>query len=196
MGPKEKLKKIKRAGLGFAAFAELRYENADQVAELGAEAAVNKPDFVLNNAPWSGGATRILVAGENFGCGSSREHAPWAIGDLGIKAIIAPSFADIFFNNCFKNGMLPVSVPREVVDELLADARAGKDLTVDLVEQKIVRECGTEYSFEIDPVRKYNLVNGLDDIGMTLTKAEKIAGFELRRSLVAPWLDGATTRVG
>jgi len=191
--PKEYLKTIKRAGLGFAAFAELRYENADDVAKLGPEVAINKGDFVLNKEPWT--QAKVLVAGDNFGCGSSREHAPWAIKDQGIQAIISTSFADIFYNNCFKNGMLPIVLERPLVAALLADAEAGLELEVDLPNQVIVRPNGEKVPFELDAARKHKLVNGLDDIGEALERADLIARFEAVRSEKFPWLDGATTRV-
>jgi len=139
--------------------------------------------------------TKIIVAGDNFGCGSSREHAPWSISGMGIRAIISSSFADIFHSNCMKNGMLPVTLPRESVLELLADAEALKEIEIDLESQTVIRECGTTYSFEIDPFRKNCLLNGLDDIGLTLQKMEAIRTFEAARSELYPWLDGATTRV-
>ncbi|KAH8066667.1 3-isopropylmalate dehydratase [Aureococcus anophagefferens] len=175
--PKEFLKTIKRSGLGFAAFAELRYENPD--------------------APWQG-AANILVAGDNFGCGSSREHAPWSINDMGIRSIISAPFADIFYNNCFKNGMLPIILPRDAVEDLLDAAAKCEQLTVDLPSQTVSRADGTgaTYSFDVDPFRKNNLLKGLDDIGLTIANnADDIAKFEDKRSRVWPWLDGATTRV-
>jgi len=196
--PKEFLKTIKRSGLGFAAFAELRYENPELVATTNdPTVAVDRADFVFNRAPWSGGAAKILVAGDNFGCGSSREHAPWSINDMGVRCIISTSFADIFFNNCFKNGMLPVILPRDQVEDLLSVANAGGELTVDLEAQTVQRADGTgpAYSFDVDPFRKNNLLNGLDDIGLTLLKTEAIDAFETKRSATWPWLDGATTRV-
>jgi len=133
----------------------------------------------------------ILVAGDNFGCGSSREHAPWALHDFGIRAIISTSFADIFFNNCFKNGMLPVVLPREQVDALMEDCDAGKQIDIDLEAQTVTRADGTAYRFEIDSFRKDCLLNGLDDIGLTLQKADKIAAFEAARAQTAPWFDNA-----
>merc|ERR1719482_617190 len=196
--PKEFLKTIKRSGLGFAAFAELRYENPDVVATAGTpDVAVNRADFVLNQAPWQG-AANILVAGDNFGCGSSREHAPWSINDMGIRSIISTSFADIFYNNCFKNGMLPIILPRDAVEDLLDAAAKCEQLTVDLPSQTVSRADGTgaTYSFDVDPFRKNNLLKGLDDIGLTIANnADDIAKFEDKRSRVWPWLDGATTRV-
>ena len=214
--------------------------------------AVEIEDFVLNRPEYreregrDGVGTKIIVAGDNFGCGSSREHAPWSIDGMGIRCIISSSFADIFHSNCMKNGMLPVTLPREQartldsrahhhaspsppspslvlprnapipslplasrpelvprpnaarpsqVLELLADATAMKEIEVDLPSQTVIRECGTKYSFDIDPFRKNNLLNGLDDIGLTLQKMDQIRHFETHRSDLYPWLDGATTRV-
>eukprot|EP00747_Dinoflagellata_sp_TGD_P030952 gnl/TRDRNA2_/TRDRNA2_134967_c0_seq2.p1 gnl/TRDRNA2_/TRDRNA2_134967_c0~~gnl/TRDRNA2_/TRDRNA2_134967_c0_seq2.p1 ORF type:complete len:612 (+),score=149.97 gnl/TRDRNA2_/TRDRNA2_134967_c0_seq2:195-1838(+) len=177
--PKQFLKTIKRTGLGVSAFYELRYD------EQGEE----RPDFVLNQEPFR--KTTILVAGDNFGCGSSREHAPWAIKDFGIKSIISTSFADIFYNNCFKNGMLPIILPRDQVEHLMAQAKLGKDMEVDLVEQKVRAADGSVFDFDVDPFRKNCLVNGLDDIGLTLEKQKEICSFESERSQQFPWLDGA-----
>ena len=196
--PKEFLKTIKRSGLGFAAFAELRYVNAVDVATTGDPAVAElREDFVLNRAPWKDGAAKIIIAGDNFGCGSSREHAPWSINDLGVRCIVSTSFADIFFNNCFKNGMLPITLARDEVEALLAHAEAGGEVTVDLEAQTVRRADGEgpAYAFDVDPFRKNNLLNGLDDIGLTLLKTDAIADFEARRSDEWPWLDGATTRV-
>jgi 3-isopropylmalate dehydratase len=193
--PKEFLKTIKRAGLGFAAFAELRYENPDEVATIGEEVAKPRADFILNKDGYKG-KTQILIAGDNFGCGSSREHAPWSIGDMGIRCIISTSFADIFYNNCFNNGMLPVTLPREQIEKLLEDSSVpGTEITVDLANQKVIRPNGDEFPFEIDAFRKHCLANGLDKIGLTMEKNEKIAAFETIRSEKFPWLDGATYRV-
>ena len=193
--PKEFLKTIKRSGLGFAAFAELRYDNADEVATIGEEVAKEKSDFVLNKEGYKG-VTKILIAGDNFGCGSSREHAPWSINDMGIRCIISTSFADIFYNNCFNNGMLPVTLPRDQVELLLADAATpNTEITVDLVNQKVIRPNGEELPFEIDAFRKRCLVNGLDKIGLTLEKEEQISTFETSRSASYPWLDGASFKV-
>eukprot|EP00439_Symbiodinium_sp_Y106_P064541 s2804_g10.t1 len=179
-----KQKTIKRTGLGKAAFFELRYED-DGVTE-------NKT-FILNQEkpclePYR--TSSILIAGDNFGCGSSREHAPWALNDQGIRCIIAPSFADIFFNNCFKNGMLPIAVTKDVVEELWAHSEAHKLLSVDLLSQEIRREGCEAIKFEVDPFRKHCLLNGLDDIGLTLQKSDHIDSFEARRSSMFPWLDG------
>eukprot|EP00967_Tisochrysis_lutea_P142807 scaffold264446_cov33-Tisochrysis_lutea.AAC.6 len=175
--PKEYLKTIKRTGLGFAAFAELRYHNPVEVAKMGAEIAKEIDDFVLNKPQYRDSA--ILVAGQNFGCGSSREHAPWSISGFGIRCIIAPSFADIFYNNCFKNGMLPVVLPAPQVSELMADADAGHHLEVDLPSQRVIRHDGSSFVFEVDAFRKHCLLNGLDDIGLTLQKMDAIRNFEV-----------------
>jgi len=201
--PKEYLKTIRRTGLGFAAFAELRYQNPVEVAQAGGPdgVAIEVADFVLNRPEYrerkgrDGVGTKILIAGDNFGCGSSREHAPWSINGMGIRCIISSSFADIFHSNCMKNGMLPVSLPREAVVELLKDAEAMKEVEVDLPSQQVIRECGTKYSFDIDPFRKNNLLHGLDDIGLTMNKLDAVRSFEAARSELYPWLDGATTRV-
>ncbi len=176
--PKQFLKTIKRTGLGKNLFDEMRYTTD------GKEVA----DFVLNQTAWRG--AKILVAGANFGCGSSREHAPWAIADFGIRCIIAPSFADIFFNNCFKNGILPIVLPQAEVDKLMDDARRGANatVTVDLDKQEIRGPDGGCIRFDVDPFRKHCLLNGLDDIGLTLQKADKIAAFEARRQAGQPWL--------
>ncbi|MGE5503322.1 MAG: 3-isopropylmalate dehydratase small subunit [Actinomycetota bacterium] len=176
--PKQFLKTIKRTGLGKNLFDEMRY------TPDGKEVA----DFVLNKQAYR--TATILVAGANFGCGSSREHAPWAIGDFGIRCIIAPSFADIFFNNCFKNGILPITLPQEQVDKLMDDAARGANaiVTVDLEKQEIRGPDGGCIRFEVDPFRKHCLLNGLDDIGLTLQRADKIAAFEERRKAGQPWL--------
>jgi len=176
--PKLFLKTIKRTGLGKNLFDEMRY-TAD-----GKEV----PDFVLNKAAYR--SASILVAGANFGCGSSREHAPWAILDFGIRCVIAPSFADIFYNNCFKNGILPIKLPQEQVDKLMDDANRGANaiITVDLVNQTITGPDGGCLRFEVDPFRKHCLLNGLDDIGLTLQRAERIASFEETRAVSHPWL--------
>ncbi|OAN49140.1 3-isopropylmalate dehydratase [Paramagnetospirillum marisnigri] len=176
--PKQFLKTIKRTGLGKNLFDEMRY------TPEGAEV----PDFVLNKPAYR--SAKILVAGANFGCGSSREHAPWAIGDFGIRCVIAPSFADIFFNNCFKNGILPIVLPQEQVDKLLDDASRGANaiVTVDLEKQVITGPDGGSISFEVDPFRKHCLLNGLDDIGLTLQREDKISKFENTRKQSTPWL--------
>jgi len=174
--PARFLKTIKRTGLGKSLFADMRY-NAD-----GSE----KPDFVLNQAKYR--HAQILVAGDNFGCGSSREHAPWALLDFGIRCVIAPSFADIFFNNCFKNGILPIPLPEAEVAKLMDDAGLGTNarLTVDLERQVVVRPNGEEIGFEVDPFRKHCLLNGLDDIGLTLQHTAAIAAYEAHQPAWTP----------
>ncbi|MBD8877471.1 3-isopropylmalate dehydratase small subunit [Roseibium polysiphoniae] len=175
--PKQYLKTIKRTGLGTALFSEMRYN----------EDGSDNPDFVLNKPAYKGAS--ILVAGENFGCGSSREHAPWALLDFGIRCVIATSFADIFYNNCFKNGILPIKVSPEILEKLMDDASRGSNstLTVDLVTQTIKGPDGGEVSFEIDPFRKHCLLNGLDDIGLTMEKAPKIDVYESKAAENRPW---------
>ncbi len=179
--PKQFLKTIKRTGLGANLFDEMRFRDD------GSE----NPDFVLNKQAYR--AAEILVAGDNFGCGSSREHAPWALLDFGIRCVIAPSFADIFYNNCFKNGILPIVLPQEEVDKLMEDAERGANavLSIDLEAQEIRGPDGGVIRFEIDPFRKHCLLNGLDDIALTLEKEAAIARFEARRSQAQPWLSGA-----
>jgi 3-isopropylmalate/(R)-2-methylmalate dehydratase small subunit len=176
--PKQFLKTIKRTGLGKNLFDEMRY------TPDGAEVA----DFVLNKAAYR--SASILVSGANFGCGSSREHAPWAILDFGIRCVIAPSFADIFFSNCFKNGILPIKLPQEQVDKLMDDANRGANavVSVDLVRQVITGPDGGSIPFEVDPFRKHCLLNGLDDIGLTLQREERIRSFETTRTAAQPWL--------
>jgi len=176
--PKQFLKTIKRTGLGKNLFDEMRY-NAD-----GSE----KPEFVLNRCAYR--KASILVAGANFGCGSSREHAPWALLDFGIRCVIAPSFADIFYNNCFKNGILPIALPQGEVDKLMDDAERGENavVSIDLAKQEIRGPDGGCIAFEIDPFRKRCLLNGLDDIGLTLEKASEIDDFETKNRAVQPWL--------
>jgi 3-isopropylmalate/(R)-2-methylmalate dehydratase small subunit len=176
--PKQFLKTITRSGLGKSLFFEMRYD--DNGAEL--------PDFVLNRKEYRN--AEILVAGDNFGCGSSREHAPWALQDFGIRAVIAPSFADIFFGNCFKNGMLPIVLPQEQIDLLMADAQGDNTrvITIDLPAQKVIRANGESFSFDINPTSKTQLVEGLDEIGQTLQRAGEIAGFEQRQHQSQPWL--------
>ena len=173
------LKTIKRSGLGVHLFTALRF-NDD-----GSE----KADFILNQPKYR--KSSILVAGDNFGCGSSREHAPWALSDFGVRSVISTSFADIFYNNCFKNGMLPIVVTRPQLDMLMADADAGKTLDIDLPSQTINRVGGEQIKFEVDPFRKHCLLNGLDDIGLTMQKADKISAFEKTRTVASPWLDNA-----
>jgi len=179
--PKQHLKTIKRTGLGKALFDEMRYETD----------GTEKPDFVLNQPAYR--KAQILIAGANFGCGSSREHAPWALLDFGIRCIIAPSFADIFHNNCFKNGILPIPLPQETVEKLMDDARKGANaqLTIDLEKQEIVRPDGETIKFQIDGFRRHCLLNGLDDIGLTMEKGGDIAGYETRPAAAQPWLSMA-----
>ena len=176
--PKQFLKTIKRTGLGKNLFDEMRY------TKDGAEI----PDFVLNQPAYR--KAQILVAGANFGCGSSREHAPWALADFGIHCVIAASFADIFYNNSFKNGILPIILPQALVDLLMEDAKKGSNavLTVDLESQTISRPDGQKIAFDVEPFRKHCLLNGLDDIGLTLQKQSKIDSFESQRKLSQPWL--------
>jgi len=176
--PKQFLKTIKRSGLGKNLFDEMRYDrNGGEVAE-----------FVLNRAPYR--QAEILVAGDNFGCGSSREHAPWALLDFGIRCVISTSFADIFYNNCFKNGILPIVVSPDARDALLADAAdtENPELSIDLVTQKIRRPNGVTISFEVDALRKKCLLEGLDDIGLTMEKSGSIDDFESNRTQQKPWL--------
>ncbi len=176
--PKQYLKTIHRTGLGKALFDEMRF-NAD-----GSE----KPDFVLNKPAYRKAV--ILVAGDNFGCGSSREHAPWALLDFGIRCVIAPSFADIFYGNCFKNGILPIKLPQEIVDKLLDDAGRGANaiISIDLEKQEIKGPDGGTVTFEIDPFRKQVLLNGWDDIGLTMRAEDKISSYEAQQKTQTPWL--------
>ena len=155
---------------------------------------LNRPEYREREGR-DGVGTKIIVAGDNFGCGSSREHAPWSINGMGIRCIISSSFADIFHSNCMKNGMVPVSLPRAQVVELLKDAENMLEVEIDLESQMVIRENGEKYPFDIDPFRKHNLLNGLDDIGLTMLKMDAIRDFETKRSKLYPWLDGATTRV-
>ena len=176
--PKQFLKTIKRSGLGANLFDEMRFTKDGR--EI--------PDFVLNREPYRG--AEIIVAGDNFGCGSSREHAPWALLDFGIRCVISTSFADIFYNNCFKNGILPIAVSADDRDALMADASdvENPELSIDLEAQVIRRPNGAEISFEIDPFRKKCLLEGLDDIGLTLAKADDIDSYEAKREKDQPWL--------
>jgi len=176
--PKQYLKTIHRTGLGKALFDEMRF-NPD-----GSE----KPDFVLNKPAYR--KAKILVAGDNFGCGSSREHAPWALLDFGIRCVIAPSFADIFYGNCFKNGILPIKLPQAEVDKLMDDAMRGANavISIDLESQEIRGPDGGMITFEIDPFRKQILLNGWDDISLTMRAEDKISSFEKNQHVQAPWL--------
>ena len=176
--PKQFLKTIKRSGLGVNLFDEMRYDDDGKEIE----------GFVLNKPAYRD--AKILVAGDNFGCGSSREHAPWALLDFGIRCVISTSFADIFYNNCFKNGILPIVLPQEDVDKLMDDASRGANavITVDLESQTITGPDGGEISFEVDAFKKHCLLNGLDDIGLTMQKAKAIDAFEEKYEAKAPWV--------
>ena len=176
--PKQFLKTIKRSGLGVNLFDEMRYDRQ------GNEIA----DFVLNKPAYR--QAEILIAGDNFGCGSSREHAPWALKDFGIKVVVSTSFADIFYNNCFKNGILPIKLPEEAVAFLMEDAERGENarIAVDLENQTISATDGTEFAFDVDPFKKHCLINGLDDIGLTMEKEASIDAFEADYAARAPWL--------
>ncbi len=180
--PARFLKTIKRTGLGVNLFAGLRYN----------EDGTEKPDFVLNQPKYR--HAEILIAGDNFGCGSSREHAPWALLDFGIRCVIAPGFADIFHGNCFKNGILPIALPAEICERLMADAALGSNarITVDLARQMVIRPDGEEIAFEVDAFRKHCLLNGLDDIGLTLEHATAIDGYEARLQQEQGWRPAIT----
>ena len=180
--PARFLKTIKRTGLGVHLFDTLRFDGA------GAE----RPDFVLNTEPYR--HAEVLIAHENFGCGSSREHAPWALLDFGIRCVIAPSFADIFHTNCFKNGVLPIALPRDICDRLMEDARMGGNarLTIDLQRQVVVRPNGEEIPFTVDALRRQMLLNGLDEIGQTMQRGPAIDAYETRLRQQAPWMPGIT----
>jgi 3-isopropylmalate/(R)-2-methylmalate dehydratase small subunit len=175
--PKQFLKTIKRSGLGVNLFDEMRY------TQDGKEI----PDFVLNKPAYR--KAEIIIAGDNFGCGSSREHAPWALLDFGIRCVISTSFADIFYNNCFKNGILPIVMPQDVIDVLMADAQKGENarMTVDLEDQTVTTSDGHTFAFEVDAFRKHCMMNGLDDIGLTLEKAASIDNYEKKAATLRPW---------
>ncbi|MDQ6976946.1 MAG: 3-isopropylmalate dehydratase small subunit, partial [Ghiorsea sp.] len=185
--PKQFLKSIKRTGYGPFLFDEWRYEDVGQ-PEMDCSNRPIRKDFVLNQPRYQG--AQIMLARENFGCGSSREHAPWAIADYGISCVIAPSFADIFYNNCFKNGILPVVLSDADMDVLFADTKSneGYTLNIDLEAQTVTTPSGQVFSFEVDEFRKHCLINGLDDIGLTLQQADKIKAYEEKRKQEAPWL--------
>ena len=185
--PKQFLKSIKRSGFGPNLFDEWRYLDHGEPGMDNSKRPLN-PDFVLNQSRYQD--AEILLARENFGCGSSREHAPWALEDDGFRVIIAPSFADIFFNNCFKNGILPIVLDAAIVDELFQDvyANEGYQLTVNLEEQTITKPDGTKFGFEVDAFRKHCLINGLDDIGLTMQQVDDIKAYEEKRRQTAPWL--------
>ncbi|WP_281645426.1 3-isopropylmalate dehydratase small subunit [Parendozoicomonas sp. Alg238-R29] len=184
--PKQFLKSIKRTGFGKNLFDELRYLDVGQADQDCSGRPVN-PDFILNQPRYKN--VSVLLARQNFGCGSSREHAPWALDDFGFRCVIAPSFADIFYNNCFKNGLLPIVLSDEHVDELFREcAEEGYSLTIDLERQVVVRPDGGELAFEVDPFRKECLLNGLDEIGLTLKEADAIHAFEKKHEQKFPWL--------
>lgn len=176
--PKQFLKTIKRSGLGANLFDEMRFTQDGQ--EI--------PSFVLNQPAYR--KAEIIIAGDNFGCGSSREHAPWALLDFGIRAVIATSFADIFYNNCFKNGILPIVMPEDVVNVLMEDAQRGENarITVDLVDQTVTTSDGQTFPFEVDAFKKHCMLNGLDDIGLTMEKVTNIDSFEAKASTLRPWV--------
>jgi len=176
--PKQFLKTIEREGLAKGLFYDLRFDGDGKA----------KPDFVLNQPAYQGAS--VLVAGDNFGCGSSREHAPWALLDFGLRCVIAPSFADIFYNNCFENGLLPVTLPEDAVKAIMEEAKGGNHMvSVDLETQTVVSPSGRKFSFEIDPGRKEKLLKGLDAVGETLQHAGDIGAFEERRKVMRPWLE-------
>ncbi len=185
--PKQFLKSIKRSGFGPNAFDEWRYLDHGEPGMDNSKRKIN-PDFVLNQARYQGAS--VLLARENFGCGSSREHAPWALEDYGFRVIIAPSFADIFFNNCFKNGMLPIVLSADDVDALFKETEAseGYKLNIDLSEQSITSPSGKSYKFDVDAFRKHCLLNGLDDIGLTMQHQDAIKAFETKHQGAQPWL--------
>ena len=185
--PKQFLKSIKRSGFGPNLFDQWRYLDHGEPGMDNSKRAVN-PEFVLNQPRYQG--AQILIARENFGCGSSREHAPWALEDYGFQVIIAPSFADIFFNNCFKNGILPIVLDEQIIDQLFKEVEGneGYQLEVNLEAQSITRPSGEVVAFEVDAFRKHCLINGLDDIGLTLQHIDDIKAYEARRKQEAPWL--------
>lgn len=185
--PKQFLKSIKRTGFGDNLFDELRYLDEGYPGQDNSKRPIN-PDFVLNQARYQGAS--ILIARQNFGCGSSREHAPWALSEYGFRTVIASSFADIFFNNCFKNGMLPVILPEEIVDQLFKQCaeQQGYQLTVDLEAQQVRTPNGEVFAFEVDPFRKHCLLNGLDDIGLTLQATDEIRAYEEKTQKARPWV--------
>ena len=185
--PKQFLKSIKRTGFGPNLFDELRYLDEGQPGQDHTRRPLN-PEFPLNFPRYQGAS--VLLARKNFGCGSSREHAPWALDDHGFRAVIAPSFADIFFNNCFKNGLLPIVLEEAVVDQLFSEmyAQEGYTLTIDLEKQQVIKPNGDTIDFEVDAFRKHCLLNGLDDIGLTLEDADDIRTYEAKRREQAPWL--------
>jgi 3-isopropylmalate/(R)-2-methylmalate dehydratase small subunit len=190
--PKQFLKSIKRTGFGPNLFDEWRYLDKGEPDQPTAQRKIN-PDFVLNQSRYKNAS--VLLARKNFGCGSSREHAPWALEQYGFRALIAPSFADIFFNNCFKNGVLPIVLSESAVDKLFDEVNAfvGYQLTIDLERQRVIKPDGEELAFEVDEFRKYCMLNGFDDIGLTLRHADKIKAFEAERLMKMPWLAHTTS---
>ncbi|WP_438464830.1 3-isopropylmalate dehydratase small subunit [Marinomonas sp. PE14-40] len=188
--PKQFLKSIKRTGFGKNLFDELRYEDEGQ-PDQECTGRPLREDFVLNQAKYTGSS--VLLARRNFGCGSSREHAPWALDDYGFRVVIAPSFADIFFNNCFKNGLLPIQLSEENVEQLFQEvaSQEGYSLSVDLDAQTVTTPSGVSFSFDVDDFRKHCLLNGLDDIGLTLQDQDAIKSYEAERQQSAPWLFGS-----
>ena len=188
--PKQFLKSIKRTGFGPNLFDQLRYLDEGKPDQDSSQRPIN-PDFVLNQARYQ--SASILLARRNFGCGSSREHAPWALEDFGFRAIIAPSFADIFYNNCFKNGLLPIVLDEKAVDQLFAEVESseGYELSADLEANTVTTPSGEVFEFEVDDFRRHCLLNGLDDIGVTLEDADAISAYEDSRRQTAPWLFGA-----
>ncbi|MCG8314775.1 MAG: 3-isopropylmalate dehydratase small subunit [Pseudomonadales bacterium] len=188
--PKQFLKSIKRTGFGPNLFDELRYMDEGQPGQDCSKRPVN-PEFVLNKPRYQGAS--VLIARRNFGCGSSREHAPWALTDFGFRTVIAPSFADIFFNNSFKNGLLPIVLDEDTVESLFQEVASedGYQITVDLAAQQLKTPSGRVISFEVDPFRKHCLLEGLDDIGLTLQDADAIKAYEKKRQQASPWLFGA-----
>jgi len=185
--PKQFLKSIKRSGFGPNLFDEWRYLDHGEPGMDNSKRPLN-PDFVLNQKRYQG--AQVLLGRDNFGCGSSREHAPWALEDYGFRCVIAPSFADIFYNNCFKNGILPIVLDAAIVEQLFqeTDASEGYSLDIDLSEQKVTTPAGESFAFEVDEFRKYCLLNGLDDIGLTLQRVDDIKAYEQKRKAEAPWL--------
>ena len=185
--PKQFLKSIKRTGFGVNLFDEWRYLDEGQPGQDCSQRPLN-PDFVLNQPRYQGAS--VLLARQNFGCGSSREHAPWALGEYGFRAVIAPSYADIFFNNCFKNGMLPVILSEAQVDQLFRECGAteGYEITVDLEKQQVITPSGEAFAFEVDAFRRHCLLNGLDDIGLTLQDSDAIHAFEAKAKVARPWV--------
>ena len=185
--PKQYLKSIQRSGFGPNAFDDWRYLDAGEPGMDHSQRKINA-GFILNQAPYN--KSSILLARENFGCGSSREHAVWALDDFGFRCVIAPSFADIFYNNSFKNGLLPIVLDAAIVDDLFkrVAAKSGYQLNIDLASQKVITEEGDEFSFEVDEFRKHCLLNGLDDIGLTLQHADDIRDYETKRKQAEPWL--------